>query len=172
MLKQEFILLIPGIIYGVAIVDLLKLFRTRMYPELWGWGVFAFLSIIQSWLSLFNKLDKIATNNLDFLVIVIHSVMMAKAISLLTPEEEDIDSERYFLSIIKPFAKLVTAIILLNFIIQYTVYDDNTALWWRLTAIGWSLWLVFTQKRWVRYFILTIFLVFSLYRLLAEQINF
>lgn len=169
MLKQEFILLIPGIIYGVAIVDLLKLFRTRVYPELLGWGIFSLLSIVQSWLMLFYKLDKIATSNLDFLIIVVHSILMAKAIALLTPEEADKDTKEYFLQIVKPFAKILIAIILFNLVIQFTIYNDNAAIWYRLSGVLWCFLLIYSKKAWLRYIVLVVFLMSSLYTLLGDQ---
>ena len=45
--KEEFFLLIPGIIYGVAIVDLLKVFsHKKNYFEMVGWAVLYLLAII------------------------------------------------------------------------------------------------------------------------------
>ena len=71
MEKQEFLLLIPAIIFGVAIVDLLKLFsHKKTYFELVGWGVFLMLAIISVWMRLFEKLEVVSSSNLLFLLII------------------------------------------------------------------------------------------------------
>ena len=45
--KQEFFLLIPAIIYGVAIVDLLKIFgHKKNYIEMMGWGIYLMMPVI------------------------------------------------------------------------------------------------------------------------------
>ena len=63
MSKSEFILLIPGIIYGVAMVDLLKIFRhSKRYWESVAWGIAMFLNLIVSWYELYDKLEIISSN--------------------------------------------------------------------------------------------------------------
>lgn len=154
MQKQEFILLIPGIIYGVAIVDLLKVFKQKMYLELLGWSVFAFLVIIQHWLFLYSKLDIIAEENINFLLIILHSILLAKATMVLTPEENDIDTEAYFESIRKPFFILVIVLTIFTIFNQFYLYDDNRPVWWRLMGIGLFVIMIFTKRKWIRYIIL------------------
>ena len=57
MEKQEFLLLIPAIIYGVAIVDLLKIFQHKIrYWELIAWGLLLMVLVINIWIELYQKL--------------------------------------------------------------------------------------------------------------------
>ena len=61
--KSEFILLIPGIIYGVALVDLLKIFRHKnTYWETTAWGIAMIINLIVSWFNLYDKLDMIGSS--------------------------------------------------------------------------------------------------------------
>ncbi len=58
--KQEFLPLIPGIVYGVAIVNLLKIVQHKVnYWEEVFWGVLLLTTIINHWMELYKKLEKI-----------------------------------------------------------------------------------------------------------------
>ena len=64
--KQEFLLLIPGIIYGVAIADLLKIVRHKVnYWEVVFWGVLLLTTIINHWMELYKKLDAMVEHRLQ-----------------------------------------------------------------------------------------------------------
>ena len=70
--KLEFLLIIPAIIYGVAIVDLLKIFNHKKnYFELVGWGIFCLVAIVISWSEVYNKADIIVKDNFSFYVLFI-----------------------------------------------------------------------------------------------------
>ena len=78
--KQEFLLLIPAIIYGVAIVDLLKIFSHRKnYFEVVGWGVFVLMLVVFSWMELYQKLELITGDNLSFFLIIIQSILFSQS---------------------------------------------------------------------------------------------
>ena len=97
MSKQEFFLLIPAIIYGVAIVDLLKIFNHRKnYIEMMGWGIFVMMSVIFSWIELFNKLEVITNDNINFFLIIGNAILFARIAAVITPEEKDADTKSYF----------------------------------------------------------------------------
>jgi len=115
MEKQEFLLLIPAVVFGVAIVDLLKLFsHKKSYFELVGWGIFLMLSIVSTWMRLFEKLDVVSSSNLLFLLIIAQAMLFARAANIITPEEKHEDTKAYFFSILKPFFILVAVIAFFN----------------------------------------------------------
>ena len=96
--NQEFFLLIPAIIYGVAIVDLLKVFKSRKtYWEITGWGVLLMVIIINTWAELYNKLGALVDSNINFFLIIGQSIVYAQAASLITPEEKHLNTKDYFL---------------------------------------------------------------------------
>ena len=104
MNKSEFVLLIPALIYGVALVDLLKIFRHKIkYWETVGWGIAMFLNLIVSWFNLFDKLDIISSNILYFTGYLLSPLLFTQAVFVLTPEEEDKIPKDYFLKTQKQF---------------------------------------------------------------------
>jgi len=107
--KQEFLLLIPAIVYGVAIVDLLKIFsHKKNYIELVGWGLFVITLVIFSWIELYNKLEVITGSNLSFFLIIGQSILLAKIAGVITPENSDTDTKQYFFKVRKTFFWLLT----------------------------------------------------------------
>jgi hypothetical protein len=157
MVREEFILLIPGIIYGVAIVDLLKILRRGVYFELAGCGIFFLLSVVNIWLELYDKLAIIATNNLDFLLVIIQAILFTKAVNILTPEDDDENTKTYFLSNIRSVFILLISVLIINLIIQIMVFDDQRTLWIRPLGALLYLSMIFAgQLKWVRLVILGI----------------
>lgn len=160
MAKQEFLLLIPAIIFGVAIVDLLKLFsHKKTYFELMGWGIFLLMAIINLWINLYEKLDVITSGNLMFLLIIVQAMLYARAANIITPEEKDVDTKKYFLSNYKSFFYLLVAISIVNSLLRYFVYDDNQAIWVRPLAIVLALICIVFNRVWVRTPIMIVFLI-------------
>ena len=76
MEKQEFFLLMPAIIYGVALVDLLKIFKGRKpYWEVVAWGGLFMIYIIIVWLELWDKLDIVATDKWFFILAILKAIL-------------------------------------------------------------------------------------------------
>ncbi len=148
--KQEFLLLIPAIIYGVAIVDLLKVFKHKsLYWELVFWGTLLMTTIISLWMDLYQKLEFIVDSNLNFFVIIIQSIIYAQTASVLTPEDVHVDGKKYFLENKKTFFLLIAATSLINIIVQFVVFDDDRT-WLRLIAIPLFVACAYFDKLWYR----------------------
>jgi len=164
MEKQEFFLLLPAIVYGVAVVDLLKIFRhKKSYWEMIAWGLVLLVYIVIIWLELWTKLDVVATNKWFFILIIVSAVILAQASSLLTPEEKDTDTETYFLLIRRRFFILLALIVGVNLVLQELFYDDQRPLLFRLTFIALFVICALVDKVWVRAlsFALVMFLLVS-----------
>lgn len=167
--KQEFFLLIPAIIYGVAIVDLLKIFsHRRNYLELVGWGIFVMMAVIFSWIELYNKLGLITSDNISFFFIIIQAIIFAKIAALITPEEKDIDTKEYFFNVRKLFFLLLSAMAVYGIIMQYFVYDDHSPSWLRPLAIVFYLICGFSNNYWLRIITLGVSLIFGLLRVFTD----
>ena len=167
--KQEFLLLIPAIIYGVAIVDLLKIFDHRKnYIEIVGWGLFTMMAVIFSWIELYNKLELVTANNTNFFLIVIQSVLYAKAAGIITPEEKDVDTKQYFFEVRKLFFLLLSASTLFNLLLQYFLYHNHPMLWLRIVTIIFFLSCAYVNKSWIRILILSATIVFAILRVFSE----
>jgi hypothetical protein len=170
--RQEFFLLIPAIIYGVAIIDLLKVFyHEKNYIEVVGWGIFIMMAVIFAWIELFNKLQAITSNNLSFFLIIGQAMFYAKIASLITPEAKDVDTKAYFMSIRKTLFLLISAIALYGIFLQYFLYKDSTPDWVRAIAIVIFLITAYSNKYWVRLSMLGIALTISILRIFTDVLR-
>ena len=164
MEKQEFLLLVPAIVFGAAIVDLLKVFQSRKgYYELIGWGAYMLLAISWLWYETFDKLDTVIVNKSGYFLIIIQAILYAAAAHTITPEEKDIDTKEYFLSIKKSFFIILTLIVGLLLFFQYAVYDDQHIAWIRMLAIPLFLSCAFIDNAWLRNGVLLFFCVIKFY---------
>jgi hypothetical protein len=151
MEKQEFFLLLPAIVYGVAVVDLLKVFRhKKSYWEMIAWGLVLMVYIVIIWLELWTKLDVVATDKWFFILTIVSAVILAQTSSLLTPEEKDTDTEKYFLLIRRRFFLLLILIVGVNLALQELFYDDQRPLIFRITFITLFVLCALVDKVWVR----------------------
>lgn len=155
--KQEFFLLIPGIIYGVAIVDLLKIFsHKKNYIEIVGWGIYTMMAVIFTWTELYKRLDLITDETINFYLIIIQAIMFAMLARLITPEEKDEDTKSYFFQVRKPFFILASVLISYGILLHYYFYDDRLPVWLRLFAIVVYLVVAYTNKFWLRILLLVL----------------
>jgi len=128
--KEIFLLLIPGTVYSVALIDLLKLFRNKdKYWEALAWGVFIYFIVIVNWMNLYNDLDKLTDNIVLYSFYMIAPLVFAQAVFILAAQEEAISMKDHFLKIRQTFFTLITIVTSLNFIFQFIVQDaDRTYL--------------------------------------------
>jgi len=148
--KQEFLLLIPGIIYGVAIVDLLKIIQHKVnYWEIVFWGVLLMVIIIRHWIELYQKLEFLVDNNLNFFLIIGQAVIYAQAANVITPDNLDTDTKAYFFNVRKAYFLIIAASLVFNILLEFTVFEDHD-LWLRITGIPLALVCAFVNKVWIR----------------------
>ena len=149
--KQEFFLLIPAIIYGVAIVDLLKIFQHKKnYWEILAWGILLLIIVVNVWTELYQKLGSLVDNNLNFFVIITQAIFYALSVSIITPEEVHTDTKEYFFSVKRNFFLILAATTFFNIVVQLLVFDDQRAAWIRPTGIVLLLICAYVDKIWVR----------------------
>lgn len=130
--KAEFFLLIPAIIYGVAILDLIKIFQHKKnYWETIIWGVYLFMTIVFLWTELFQKLQVMTQDIKSFFLIIIQTLVIAQLVAVITPEEKSTDTETYFNDNRKLFFLLMALAVVMNFVVQFLVFDDQRPSWIR-----------------------------------------
>ena len=165
MEKQEFLLLIPAIIYGVAIVDLLKIFNHKKnYIEMLGWGFYVMIGLIFTWIELFNKLETVTGDNISFFLIIFQAVLFARAAALITPEANHSDTKEYFMEIRKRFFWLLSVIALYGIMMRYFAYEEEAVHWLRPLIIIIYMVVGYSNNYWVRLSGLVIILVLALAR--------
>ena len=166
--KQEFFLLIPAIIYGVAIIDLLKIFSHKNnYFEMVGWGIYVMLGVIFNWIDLFGKLDSIANGKIVFFMIITQAILFAKIASLITPEEKDVDTKAYFFQVCKLLFWLLSAVAMYGIIMRRLVFDDHSFAWIHPLLIVFYLTAAYSNKTWVRLIVLASILTLAGLRIFA-----
>ena len=151
MSKQEFILLIPAIVYGVAIVDLLKSFQRRNYWEIPLWGAYLLADAIILWLSLWNQLDYIVNDNLNLILVLVQAILFAKAASLITPEEKDVDTKAYYEDVIKYVILLTGLAFAIAAINEWLIYDDRQNIFIRPISLVLAALAIFWQNKYYRW---------------------
>lgn len=162
MSKSEFILLIPGIIYGVAMVDLLKIFRhSKRYWESVAWGIAMFLNLIVSWFELYDKLEIISSNIALFTAYIISPLIFAQAVFVLTPEEEHTDTKAYFLKAQHLFFILILSYILVNTGLSYFIETDGSFSWMRPLLSVLFIIPIIWKKFWLRLLPLLAYYIFA-----------
>ena len=155
--KQEYFLLLPAIIYGVAIVDLLKILRHKNgYAEMIAWGFFLMVYAVIVWQELYTKLAIVANNSLFFVFMVVKAVVLAQLAAVITPEQKGKDTKKYFLKVRKKFFFLAAFITILNLIEQEFLFADDRPLYLRGTTILIFLSCALIDKVWLRWLSWTI----------------
>ena len=164
MSKSEFVLLIPAIIYGVALVDLLKIFRhSKSYWEIIGWGIALFLNLIVSWFGLYEKLEILSSNILYFTAYIISPLVFAQAVFVLTPEEQDTDTKDYFLKSQKSFFMLLLLFTIINSLLSLIIESSVVFIWMRAVLIIPFIVVIFWPRMWLRASILALYYCFAIY---------
>ena len=162
--KSEFILLIPAIIYGVAMVDLLKIFwHNNKYWEGVAWGIAMFLNLIVSWFGLYDKLETISSNILYFTAYIVSPLIFAQAVFVLTPEEEHTDTKAYFLKAQKPFFSLMLLYVVINILLSFIIAENNPFGFMRVVVIFPFIAVIIWPKLWTRAILLATYYIFALY---------
>jgi len=155
--KEEFFLLIPAVIYGQALIDVLKVFHhKKTYWEIIAWGVMLIISIIGLWVELYHKLSHITEDAFKFIAVILQAILYAQLGRIITPEASDINTKSYFLSIRKNFFLVITAIPVTSILVQYVVFDDGHPPYYRAIGVACYLAAAFIDKVWFRSIILAL----------------
>jgi len=118
MSKSEFLLLIPGLIYGVGVVDLIKITFRIHYWEIYAWATILFMVLILQWYSFYNNIDQAVEDKLLFSLMMLSPLVFTRGCYLLTPTEGS-DTKEYFLKQRKAFFINLVFMILINTGLQY-----------------------------------------------------
>lgn len=118
--KQEFLFLIPGIIYGTAIFDLLSISRAKkLYWESVLWVILLFFSVIVILFSLYENLDNIISSIFNYTIFLAAPILFAQSCYLLSSGDKKVDLKNLFISNRKKFFLAVSGLVLVNLILSY-----------------------------------------------------
>ena len=159
MSKSEFLLLIPGIIYGVGVVDLIKVTFQKHYWEIYLWAIILFLVFILQWYSLYNAIDQIGESKLSFTLMMVTPLVFTRGCYILTPTESA-ETKTYFIQYRRAFFINLVFMILANGISQYfLVLESDPRALARLFFLPLILVAAYWDNQWYRLVIALLFFI-------------
>jgi hypothetical protein len=141
---------IPGIIYGMALVELIRIYRHKsQYWETNLIGVFLFVTIISDRYKTFPYIDQLFENMFVFTIYMIAPLVFMQACYTLTPElEEDVALE-HFKNRRKSFFLLMAGFTSINVVIEIFLIDQNL-LYMRIAVVLLFIFNAIFDKLWLR----------------------
>lgn len=150
------LLLIPGVIYGVGLADLLKAFKPKVYWEITSMAILLILTLTVNWFLFSERLSVVGENLGLFALTLVTPLLFTRACNVLTPDPGTRDTREHYMKVLKPFFLLLTAHTTVMVIIQILVHDDGFNLM-RFIGIPFLLVCAFYHKLWVRIGMMTVF---------------
>ncbi len=124
-----------------------------------AWGIALMLGICHTWILLYTKLDKIASDNIFFLIVIAQAIITAQIVSTLTPETKDTDTKFYFFDKRKTLFSLLLFANIINQLMQQFVFDDHVPAYYRLPGLILFTGSIFINKIWMRVITLAVFFI-------------
>lgn len=124
MSKTEFLILIPGVLYGIGLADLLKLSFKKYYFEAYLWGLIMLMVLVLHWFDLFENIGSITDHRGKFLLSLVVPLLYTTTCYNLTPDDE---SKVYFMDNRKKLFLLLASLSLSNTLVQllYEAPDER-----------------------------------------------
>lgn len=157
MSKIEFLLLIPGILYGIGLVDLVKLTFKKHYFEIYLWAFVMISVLVIQWFSLYNNIAVAENSPGIFLVMLIVPLSFAQVCFMLTPDDNS-DSREYWDKNKRGFFISVTILIVLNAFLQFLYPESDSRTFARLIILPFILIAAYWDNRIYRMALIAIFL--------------
>lgn len=127
---------IPGIIYGMALVELIRIYRHKsQYWETSLLGVFLFIAIITNRYQLFPVMEELYGNMFIFSLYMFSPIFFMQSCYMLTPDSEHEDLKEHFAKRRKSFFTYVTLFVLGNVIIEF-VFGSQGMLLVRIIGVA------------------------------------
>ncbi|MCB0480580.1 MAG: hypothetical protein KDC83_04065 [Flavobacteriales bacterium] len=120
--KDEFLFLIPGVLYGIGIFDLLSLVRNKEnYWENLLWATVMFFTLIALLFDFYEDLGKLTSNILYYTLFIFSPLFFVQSCYLISPDEKERDMKAHFDSNRRHFFISMTGVVLVNVLIQLLV---------------------------------------------------
>lgn len=127
---------IPGIIYGMALVELIKIYRHQSkYWETNLLGLFLFLALISNRYLLFPVLDDLFQNMFVFTIYMLSPLIFLQACYVITPEKEEDVAVEHFNVRRKTFFLLIATFIAGNVALE-TIFEIEGMLFIRILGVA------------------------------------
>ncbi|UTW62420.1 hypothetical protein KFE98_20840 [bacterium SCSIO 12741] len=124
--REEFFFLIPGVLYGIALFDLLSVFRAKKYYwESLAWALILFVSLVGNLFDLYPKLTAISQNLWVYLIYLLSPLMFVHACYVIASQDDKLEQKDRFITYRKSFFGALAGFILINILAQLFVVNDN-----------------------------------------------
>lgn len=136
MSQVEFLMVFHGVIFSMAIVDLVSHTRdifTKSYWEYIIWAIALFEIGAMSWYNTFDKMEAVAYNYGHFLVMMLPVIFYFLTIRIFTPSKDE-GYKEYFLKNTKPFIGMLFLFSLSGFFSDYILGVEPHFLWMRIVV--------------------------------------
>ena len=165
------LLLIPGVIYGVGLADLLKAFKPKIYWEITAMAIILILTLIINWFLYSSRLSVLSENLGLFALTLITPMIYTRACNVLTPDPGKQDTRQHYFDVLKPFFLLLAFHTLVNVIIQSVIQQDSFNVL-RFIAIPILLICAFYHRIWIRIVVMVMLVGMFIYIFVAQQPGF
>ena len=165
------LLLIPGVIYGVGLAELIKAFRPKVYWEISVMASIMILTLIINWFLFSSRLSVVSENLGLFALTLITPMLFTRACSILSPDAGTQDTRAHYLEKIKPFFLLLAIHTSVNVIIQLLIQDDGFNIL-RYVIIPFLFASAFVHRLWLRIITMVIILGTFMYIFIGHQPGF
>ncbi len=124
--REEFFFLIPGVLYGIALFDLLSVFRAKKYYwESIAWAVILFVSLVSTLFDLFPKLTAISENFWVYIIFLLSPLLFVHSCYVIASQDSELGQKERFLTYRKAFFGSLSGFVLINILVQLLVINDH-----------------------------------------------
>ncbi|MBD79494.1 MAG: hypothetical protein CL840_11305 [Crocinitomicaceae bacterium] len=124
--KEEFLFLIPGVLYGIAVFDLLSLVRNKKtYWESILWAMLLFFALIAIMFNLYEDLVTITSNIYYYTLFIFSPILFVQCCYLISPTDVEDDMKEVFTTNRKTFFMSLTGVIAVNLLIHVLVTNKT-----------------------------------------------
>lgn len=117
--KEEFLFLIPGVLYGIAVFDLLSLVRNKkIYWESILWAALLFFTLVGMLFNLYDDLVLITSNILYYTIFLFSPIFFVQCCYLIAPSDPKADMKSGFEENRKYFFLSLGGVVLINTIVH------------------------------------------------------
>jgi len=130
--KDEFLFLIPGVLYGIAVFDLLSLVRNKKtYWESILWACLLFFTLVGLLFQLYDDLVPITSNIFYYTIFLISPIFFVQCCYLIAPADPEADVKTVFDKNRKSFFLSLPGVVFINAITHLLATQRE---YWVLTA--------------------------------------
>ncbi|NVK27225.1 MAG: hypothetical protein HWE14_04220 [Flavobacteriia bacterium] len=152
MSQEEFLMIFHGVIFGMAIVDLVshtKDIMTKSYWEYIVWAVMLFDMGALNWYTTYYKIDALQNGYGYYVLLMLPAILYYLVVRTFTPSDGRAYKE-YFLANVKPFIGLLFVFGVVSLLVDFIIDVNIEYLWERIIVSALLIPAYFIPKAWVR----------------------